>query len=111
MGSVAKSSMRKGFLIYEEMRKYFVIYEEAVIVILVGARPCAARTRFFGLIATPNRALRAPRPSQLSCSPKNKKIKYFQKQNVFLQALIRAARGIYFSTGLSCTLMSYAAPY
>jgi hypothetical protein len=31
-GVVAKSYMRKGFLIYmyEEMRKYFPIYEEAV---------------------------------------------------------------------------------
>jgi hypothetical protein len=29
-GAVAKSFMRKGFLIYEEMRKYFTIYEEAV---------------------------------------------------------------------------------
>jgi hypothetical protein len=27
--AVAKSYMRKGFLIYEEMRKYFSIYEEA----------------------------------------------------------------------------------
>ncbi len=27
---VAKSYMRKGFLIYEEMRKYFPIYKEAV---------------------------------------------------------------------------------
>jgi hypothetical protein len=31
MGSVAKSYMRRGFLIYEEMRKYLTIYEEAVI--------------------------------------------------------------------------------
>jgi hypothetical protein len=30
MGAVAKSYMRKGFLMYEEMRKYLVIYEEAV---------------------------------------------------------------------------------
>jgi hypothetical protein len=30
MGAVAKSYMRKGFLIYEEMRKDLVIYEEAV---------------------------------------------------------------------------------
>ncbi len=30
MGSVAKSSMRNGFLIYEEMRNYLTIYEEAV---------------------------------------------------------------------------------
>ncbi len=30
MGAVAKSYMRRGFLIYEEMRKYLVIYEEAV---------------------------------------------------------------------------------
>jgi hypothetical protein len=30
-GAVAKSYMRKGFLIYEEMRKYFPIYEELVI--------------------------------------------------------------------------------
>jgi hypothetical protein len=29
-GAVAKSYMRKGFLIYEETRKYFPIYEEAV---------------------------------------------------------------------------------
>ncbi len=29
-GAVAKSYMRKGFLIYEEMVKYFPIYEEAV---------------------------------------------------------------------------------
>jgi hypothetical protein len=28
-GAVAKSYIRKGFLIYEEMRKYFPIYEEA----------------------------------------------------------------------------------
>ncbi len=31
MWSVAKSYMRKGFLIYEEMRKYLTIYETAVI--------------------------------------------------------------------------------
>jgi hypothetical protein len=31
MGAVAKSYMRKGFLIvYEEVRKYLVIFEEAV---------------------------------------------------------------------------------
>ncbi len=30
MGWVAKSHMRKGFLIYEEMLKYLTIYEEAV---------------------------------------------------------------------------------
>ncbi len=30
MEAVAKSYMRKGFLIYEEMRKYLVIFEEAV---------------------------------------------------------------------------------
>jgi hypothetical protein len=29
-GAVAKSYVRKGFLIHEEMRKYFPIYEEAV---------------------------------------------------------------------------------
>jgi hypothetical protein len=28
-GTVAKSYMSKGFLIYEEMRKYFTIYEKA----------------------------------------------------------------------------------
>jgi hypothetical protein len=28
--AVAKSYVKKGFLIYEEMRKYFPIYEEAV---------------------------------------------------------------------------------
>jgi hypothetical protein len=34
-GAVAKSYMRKGFLISEEMRKYFPVYEEAVNHILV----------------------------------------------------------------------------
>ncbi len=29
-GAVAKSYMRKGFLIYEEMRKDFPLYDEAV---------------------------------------------------------------------------------
>ncbi len=29
-GAVAKSYVRKGFLIYEEMRKYISIYEEAL---------------------------------------------------------------------------------
>jgi hypothetical protein len=29
-GAVAKSYMKKGFLIYEEMQKYFPIYGEAV---------------------------------------------------------------------------------
>jgi hypothetical protein len=33
LGAVAKTYMRKGFLIYEEMRKYLVIYEEAVSII------------------------------------------------------------------------------
>jgi hypothetical protein len=32
-GAVAKSYIRKGFLIYEEMRKYFLIYEEPLYVI------------------------------------------------------------------------------
>jgi hypothetical protein len=31
MGAVAKSYMRKGFLIYDEMHNYLVIYEKAVI--------------------------------------------------------------------------------
>jgi hypothetical protein len=31
MGAVAKTYMRKGFLMYEEMHKYLVIYKEAVI--------------------------------------------------------------------------------
>jgi hypothetical protein len=30
VGPVAKSYMRKGFLIYKEIRKYLVIYEEAI---------------------------------------------------------------------------------
>ncbi len=38
-GAVAKSYMRKGFLIYEEMRKYFPIYEEAVSHIWVCTAP------------------------------------------------------------------------
>jgi hypothetical protein len=30
MGAVAKSYVRKGFLIYEEMRKYLTIYKEGL---------------------------------------------------------------------------------
>jgi hypothetical protein len=33
MGAVAKSYMRKGFLIHEEMRKYLVIYIRRSLVI------------------------------------------------------------------------------
>ncbi len=51
-------------------------------------------------------------PANHSCAaPPKQKINYFQKQNVFLQAQTRVARNIYFFTGLSCTLLSYAAPY
>ncbi len=32
MGAVAKSYMRKGFLIYEEMRNYIVIYEVPLVI-------------------------------------------------------------------------------
>ncbi len=39
MGSVAKSYMRKGFLIYDEIRKYLVLYEEAVSHIWLCNRP------------------------------------------------------------------------
>ena len=56
------------------------------------------------------RALRAP-PIAATLLPQKLKINYFQKHNAFLQALTRAARGVYLSTGLSCTLMSYIAPY
>ncbi len=38
-GAVAKSYMRKGFLIYEEMRKYIPIYEEAVSHIWLATAP------------------------------------------------------------------------
>ncbi len=38
MGAVAKSYMRKGFLIYEEMRKYFVIYDRSLLDFLKNMR-------------------------------------------------------------------------
>ncbi len=76
------------------------------------ARPCAARTRLFGLGITPNGALRAPpRPSQLRCFPKNKKSTISKNKNLSLLARTWAARGVYFSTGLSCTLLCYIASY
>ncbi len=55
-------------------------------------------------------ALRAPPPS-FAAPQKKIKLQYFQKQNASLQAQTRAARGVYFSTGLSCSLLSYIAPY
>ncbi len=57
--------------------------------VFLGALPCPPAHRSFA----------AP--------PKIKKLTI--KQNVFLQAQTRAARGIYFFTGLRCTLLSYAA--
>jgi hypothetical protein len=77
------------------------------------ARPCAARTRLFGRINTPNGALRTHRSFAASySSPQNKKINYFQKQNAFLQELRPpGTRGVYLSTGISCTLLRYIAPY
>jgi hypothetical protein len=59
-----------------------------------------ARTRLFELIATPNRALRAPPPAKRSfavafSSPKNKKMIYFQKQNASLQTRARAAKSVF----------------
>jgi hypothetical protein len=73
-------------------------------------RARALRAPVFELIATRNRALRAPPPPiAASLLAKIKKINlllhsclHFQKQNVFLQAQSRASRGI---------LLSYAAPY
>ncbi len=38
MGSVEKSYMWKGFLIYEEMRKYLTKFEEAIIHIWIRNR-------------------------------------------------------------------------
>ena len=51
----------------------------------------------------------APPAHRSFAAPLKIKICYFQKQNVFLQAQTRAAWGIHFSTGLSCTLLSYIA--
>ena len=74
------------------------------------ARPCAARTRHFDLSAEPNRALRAPSPFAASPLPQIKN-KLFPETKCLPSAQTRAAWGIYFSNGLSCTLLSYAAPY
>ncbi len=58
----------------EEGFVYNIIYYQWVLT--ARARPCAARTRLFGLIATPNGALRAPPPTHRSfaasyLTPKN----------------------------------------
>ena len=54
-----------------DMQLYWLAYTSIINqwVLAARARPCAARTRLFGLIATPNGALRTPhlRPSQLRC--------------------------------------------
>ncbi len=54
----------------------------------------------------------APPPIAASLLPKKfKKINYFQKQSASLQAQTRPASGVYFSTGLSCTLLNYITSY
>jgi hypothetical protein len=45
-------------------------------VLAARARPCAARTRLFGLINTPNGSLRAPPPAHRSFAPPPKIKKY-----------------------------------
>ncbi len=52
----------------------------------------------------------APPPATAASLLPQKKIKKFQKQNTSLLARTYAARGVYLSTGLSCTLVSYIAP-
>ncbi len=56
-----------------------------------------------------------PRLSQLRCflfdPPKIKKLTISRNKNASLQDQTWAARGVYLSTGLSCTLLSYAIPY
>ena len=69
------------------------------------ARPCAARTRLFGLIDMPNGALRAlPAYRSFAAS--------YLPPKTLSQARTRSARGcLYLSIGLSCTLLSYIASY
>ncbi len=65
---------------------------------------------FLGSLTRQKGAARPPRPSQLRCFSffKNKNNLFSKKMLPFrLQAQTRAARDIYFSTGLSCTLLSY----
>jgi hypothetical protein len=72
--------------------------------ILVGfGHACAARTRHFDLIATINGALRAPPPIAAS-------LLLFIQQS-FPSGPNSAARGVYLSFGLNCTLLSYIASY
>ncbi len=76
----------------------------------VRARALRAPVFLVALPRLTGRCAQSPPIADSLHPPKNKN-KIFQKQNVFLQARTRAARGIYFSTGLSCTLLSYAATY
>jgi hypothetical protein len=55
-------------------------------------------------------AVRPPAHRSFAALPPPK-INYFQKQNAFLQARTRTARGVYFFTRLSYILLSYIAPY
>jgi hypothetical protein len=66
---------------------------------------------FLGFLTRQTGRCAPPRPSQLRCSPKNKKSTITRYKNLSLLARTWAARGVYFSTGLSCTLLSYIAFY
>jgi hypothetical protein len=86
---------------------------------LVGfGRECApVRARalhapvFLGSLTRQTGRCAPPRLSQLRCSPKNKKLTISRYKNLSLLARTWAARVVYFSTGLSCTLLSYIAFY
>jgi hypothetical protein len=67
------------------------------------ARPCAARTRLFGHIASPNGALRAPPPIKLRCF-------LFDTKNIYnLSNLGRPRQGI-FSFHWTTEAMKYEVP-
>jgi hypothetical protein len=67
---------------------------------------------FLGSVTCQTGRCTPPAHRRFAAPPKMKnKLQYFQIQNAFLQARTRDASGVYFSTGLSCTLLSYIAPY
>ncbi len=84
--------------------------------VLVGFGRACAHPSFRTHCHTNRGAARPPpRPSQLRCflfdPQKIKKSTISRNKNASLQDQTRAARGVYLSTGLSCTLLSYAIPY
>ncbi len=101
----------RDFIVIQNIVQQFITYYKLLVGFGRACAPVRCAHPSYWAKKHAKRALRAP-PIAASLLPKKfKQINYFQKQNASLQAQTRPASGVYFSTGLSCTLLNYITSY